>query len=583
MVTGQKGICAGSVYSCSTQLLCKQTIFSKTEICNGKDDDCNGDADDGLSKQISCGKGYCKNTVNTCRNGIVRTCTPKAPGIEVCFNGKDEDCNGTPDDGCIACIPSKEVYSHENPHKNRTSLKVNISVFQPGTDVFLTGAEGYSDFKVWKMVNGKAIFQKAISGLVSTRTRDLSFAGDGRYFAHATSKPGLFYIKDVAGKIIHTVTDSTNRSSYRQIALNSNGTLVATASYSGGIIKIWSLPDKKLIVTLPKQSYVITEMQFSPDNKQLAISKDDRKIHIWDTSNWQKAPKVLSGHALYIGTFRFNPKNSNMLCSITRTYAKQPTEILLWDIAKGTKIKLTLPQGSATPQLSFSPDGKRIAVGNQSIEVIDVNTKKVIKSFSGYNEAIKSLSFHKNNKTLAFAFTFGFGLWDYSSNERAQALAGPLSNPGRLIVDPYGRYIGIAGTGRKLFLWDYRTRNLHTITPIYNSSYPNISFHVDGKSFFVDRKKDEIHQIDLKTLQVLRILKVPTNRQNFTLSHDGTRFAFYYVKTGNKRVIEVRDLLNNTVIQTIPTSAVKFLFSPDDKSIAVIYTGVVQAWEIASL
>ena len=63
------------------------------EECNGKDDNCNGVPDDGLSRQCetACGKGN-----EVCSNGIWSSCTAPQPQDEVC-DGKDNDCDGKTD------------------------------------------------------------------------------------------------------------------------------------------------------------------------------------------------------------------------------------------------------------------------------------------------------------------------------------------------------------------------------------------------------------------------------------------------------------------------------------------------------
>ncbi|MGE0825072.1 MAG: protease pro-enzyme activation domain-containing protein [Candidatus Binatia bacterium] len=64
-----------------------------TEICDGQDNDCDDQVDEGLGT-VSCGVGACKRTVNACENGTPRICTPGEPTVEVCGDGVDQNCDG---------------------------------------------------------------------------------------------------------------------------------------------------------------------------------------------------------------------------------------------------------------------------------------------------------------------------------------------------------------------------------------------------------------------------------------------------------------------------------------------------------
>ena len=74
------------------------------ELCDGKDNDCDGTADEnyGLGQPCAVGVGECVNGgVNVCAGtlvAVVCSVEPLPPSDEVC-DGKDNDCNGTADDG----------------------------------------------------------------------------------------------------------------------------------------------------------------------------------------------------------------------------------------------------------------------------------------------------------------------------------------------------------------------------------------------------------------------------------------------------------------------------------------------------
>jgi hypothetical protein len=73
------------------------------EVCNGLDDDCDGATDDGLDLGAACelGLGVCRAAgVRVCdaAGGVVCSATPGLPGSETC-DGRDDDCDGEIDEG----------------------------------------------------------------------------------------------------------------------------------------------------------------------------------------------------------------------------------------------------------------------------------------------------------------------------------------------------------------------------------------------------------------------------------------------------------------------------------------------------
>jgi hypothetical protein len=75
-----------------------------TETCNGIDDDCNQTVDNGFDVGISCsaGTGQCARNgsriCNAAGTGTVCNATPGSPAAEIC-DGLDNDCDGVNDDG----------------------------------------------------------------------------------------------------------------------------------------------------------------------------------------------------------------------------------------------------------------------------------------------------------------------------------------------------------------------------------------------------------------------------------------------------------------------------------------------------
>lgn len=118
-VFGEFGACQAGERRClAGRLTCTSTARPATETCNGQDDDCDGVIDDGLG-QSTCGTGLCYRLVNNCVNGVPQGCDAGMPQTEL-DDGRDNDCDGRIDedfdcrnflpDGGVRPKPSRSVY-----------------------------------------------------------------------------------------------------------------------------------------------------------------------------------------------------------------------------------------------------------------------------------------------------------------------------------------------------------------------------------------------------------------------------------------------------------------------------------------
>jgi MYXO-CTERM domain-containing protein len=93
------GACYHTVQNCTAGVpaTCDPLEGSTTETCDGADNDCDGATDEELGP-VTCGEGVCLHTVETCVDGVPAACDPLAgASAEVC-DGLDNDCNGQTDE-----------------------------------------------------------------------------------------------------------------------------------------------------------------------------------------------------------------------------------------------------------------------------------------------------------------------------------------------------------------------------------------------------------------------------------------------------------------------------------------------------
>ncbi len=124
--TRNVGECKDGTQKCENGVWgkCQGEVNPSAEICDGKDNDCNGKIDDSPACKGNCndgatrvcytgppntrGVGECKEGIQTCQNGHWDTCKGEVlPKNEICGDNLDNNCNGQKDEVCGVCKPGE--------------------------------------------------------------------------------------------------------------------------------------------------------------------------------------------------------------------------------------------------------------------------------------------------------------------------------------------------------------------------------------------------------------------------------------------------------------------------------------------
>lgn len=114
--TADVGMCMGGSETCvdgEWAGFCYGEVLPGVESCDSEDEDCDGIPDDGLNAGM-CNTGLqgpCAMGTNACMMGGMMCIANVMPMAETCGDNIDQNCNGTPDDGCGMSCPY--VYGHD--------------------------------------------------------------------------------------------------------------------------------------------------------------------------------------------------------------------------------------------------------------------------------------------------------------------------------------------------------------------------------------------------------------------------------------------------------------------------------------
>jgi WD40 repeat protein len=200
-------------------------------------------------------------------------------------------------------------------------------------------------------------------------------------------------------------------------------------------------------------------------NKKILASVSSNKILLWDLKT-QKLHRVLEGHTDIIFSLSISP-NGKLIAS-----GSSDKTVGLWDIETGNLVCTFASRKDPIHSVAFSPDGNCLASGGESkyktdegkkttIYLWDVNTKELIRTFSGHDLRINSIAFSPDGKTLASSSNDGnVQLWNVTSGENLHIFTGASTNNACFTSD--GKSL-LSGGKDGIKVWDVETGELqHT-------------------------------------------------------------------------------------------------------------------------
>ncbi len=189
------------------------------------------------------------------------------------------------------------------------------------------------------------------------------------------------------------------------VFVNWNNTMFASCSVDE-TIKLWGLPEGKLLKTMIGHLGEVNNVSFSGNDKWLASGSTDHTVKIWDV-NTGKEIKTLFGHTdQVIGVYFSQDSASTFVASTSfdRT-------VKLWDVRLGTEIKTLRGHNATINNVAYSYDGKYLAScsDDKTIKIwsTDLQSKEPVKTLVAHESPVLTCVYSFDSKKLASSDQFG--------------------------------------------------------------------------------------------------------------------------------------------------------------------------------
>ncbi len=254
------------------------------------------------------------------------------------------------------------------------------------------------------------------------------------------------------------LSEATNEHFIRCMAVSPDGKWIV-AGDSKGMLYIWSIEDRKELISKQIYSNDVSHLAVSPDSKEIATLSFDNEITVWqpdkleqlnqfkvDTNGLEAIKFMAPGVLVAAGettsswntdTGKLNKQlspgryNFNLALSADDQKFVYGTQegLQLWNVAEAKRAELIVGNFANNEWVQFSPNGKFLITANgSSLRIWDIASGQVRQVIDTYGSAMAGLSWLQNSELVLVATSNGRSrLWGTIGSGAAFNLS-PLHN-----------------------------------------------------------------------------------------------------------------------------------------------------------
>ncbi|MBS1680772.1 MAG: caspase family protein [Bacteroidetes bacterium] len=329
--------------------------------------------------------------------------------------------------------------------------EINETIFShDGKQLFITCDNNTTI--IWDIKNSKAI--KSLTGFLNFRdkggiTYDPNFIWDAQIAKYVRFKNNLIITAD--------------------------GQTLIKGKF-GSKVKQWNIATGKNIMEFVGHSKAVLCYDLTKDGKRLVTGGGDGKIIFWNTRTGDTI-RTIKAHNEPILDIHFNSDETKVAAS------SWDGRMITWDVTNGKSINYFDFENNSALNLLWGPNDLYLIGGlGKDLKMWELDTRSVVRDFTGHSDVISSLRLSADKRQLLSASWDGsIRLWNVGTGLMEQKFVGHRGAVHVAIFNSDNKTIFSAGADRQIRVWDIATAKVIRTFDGHKAEVTSLLFSPDHK------------------------------------------------------------------------------------------------------